>query len=49
MKCYKGSILSINPTNQVFKYLVEDAGRIIYTADELPAKFAEAEMIDLGE
>lgn len=36
MKCYKGNILSVNKNDDVFKYLVEDKGRIVYVGNELP-------------
>ena len=34
MKCYKGTILSVNPKDGVFKYLVEDNGLILFTVDQ---------------
>ena len=49
MKCYKGTILSVNASDDVFNYLVEDQGRIVYVGNELPEKFAGAEVLDLGE
>ena len=48
MKCYKGAVLSVNPNDDVFKYLVEDGGRIVYVGNELPEKYSGAEMVDLG-
>lgn len=49
MKCYKGHILTVNPKNECFRYLVEDNGKIAYVGDELPERYAAAERIDLGE
>lgn len=49
MKVYKGSILTVNSTDDVKKYLAEDKGRIVFVGDELPEKFASWEMIDLGD
>ncbi|MGM9614584.1 MAG: amidohydrolase [Oscillospiraceae bacterium] len=49
MKCYKGHIVTVNPENESFRYLVEDNGRIVYVGDELPEQYASAERIDLGE
>lgn len=49
MKCYKGHIVTVNPKNESFRYLVEDNGRIVYVGDELPEQYASAERIDLGE
>ena len=48
MKCYKGAILSVNAKDDVFSYLVEDGGKIVYVGNELPSVYNQAEMIDLG-
>ncbi len=48
MRCYVGKILSVNDRNEVFRYLVEDRGLIVYVGDELPERFAGAEQVDLG-
>lgn len=48
MKVFKGTILTVNSEDAVERYLVEDAGRIVFTGRELPARFADAEQIDLG-
>ncbi len=48
MRVYCGSILSVNKNDDVFKYLVEDKGKIIYVGNELPAKFENEEKIMLG-
>lgn len=47
MKCYVGNILSVNSNDDVFKYLVEDKGRILYVGNELPAKYKHAKKIKL--
>ena len=49
MKCYKGTILSVNASDDVFNYLVEDQGRIVYVGNELPEMYAGAEVVDLGD
>ncbi len=49
MKVYKGNILTVNSNDDVAKYLVEDKGRILFVGDELPGKYASAELIDLGD
>ena len=49
MKCYEGSILTVNAGNDVFRYLVEDKGRIVYVGDTLPEAYAGAEKVDLGK
>ena len=48
MKVYHGSILTVNDNNDVFHYLVENRGRIVFTGNELPGKYARAEIIELG-
>ena len=49
MKIYQGSILTVNQTDDVVRYLVEDNGRIVFTGDVLPDKHKGAELIDLGK
>lgn len=49
MKVYCGNILSVNQNDDVFKYLVEDNGKIIYVGNELPESYKNAELIELGE
>lgn len=39
--------LSCQEPNRVFRYLVEDRGRIVYTGDELPAACQTAPKVDL--
>ena len=48
MKIYKGNILSVNENNDVFQYLVEDNGKIVYVGNELPGKYDGGELIELG-
>lgn len=49
MRCFCGSILSVNEKNEVFRYLVEENGIIEYVGNELPERYAAAERIDLGD
>ncbi len=49
MKVYEGAILTCDEQNSVYRYLVEEGGKIIYTGDELPEKYSGAEVIRLGE
>lgn len=49
MKCYKGTILSVDSNDNVYKYLVEENGLIVFIGNELPAQFKDTEIIDLGE
>ncbi len=48
MKCYHGAILSVNASNDVFSYLVEDKGRILYVGNTLPDQYKHAETVELG-
>lgn len=49
MKVYKGTIISVDANNGIYKYLVEDMGKIVFVGDELPAEYSGAEVVDLGE
>ncbi len=49
MKCYKGTILSVNGQDEVFHYLVEDQGTIIYVGNDLPEEYRSAELVELGD
>ena len=49
MKVYKGSILTVDKNDTVYKYLVEDNGRIVFTGNELPKKYKRAKVVDLGK
>ncbi len=47
MKCYKGAILSVDASDGVYRYLVEDKGQILYVGNDLPSEYNKAEVIDL--
>ena len=49
MKIYKGNIVTCDKNNNVFNYLVEDCGKIIYVGNRLPAEYSDSQLIDLGE
>ncbi len=49
MKCFKGNIITVNENNDVFQYLVEDKGRILYVGNDLPYKYRTGQMIALGK
>ena len=50
MKIYHGKIITIDAHNNLYQYLVEDRGKIIYTGDSLPAEFATGyPTVELGE
>ncbi len=48
MKCYKGTILSVDANDGVYGYLVEDNGIIIHIGNDLPSENENAEIIDLA-
>ena len=48
MRVYHGDIVTVNSNDDVFQYLVENRGRIIYVGNDLPAKYSKAEVIELG-
>ena len=48
MKCYKGAILTVDPNDNVYEYLVEDNGKIIFTGNTLPEEYKDVETVDLG-
>ena len=39
MKTYEGTIISCDRENHVYRYLVEDRGRILHVGDALPAEY----------
>ena len=49
MKCYVGAILSVDQNNDVFRYLVEDQGRIVYVGDTLPEEYSSVDKVELGK
>ena len=49
MKCYEGTILSVDANDGVYRYLVEDKGRILYVGNELPKIFPFLPIIELGD
>ena len=48
MKVYHGSILTVNKNDDVYKYLVEDKGKILFVGDTLPERYRGAELVELG-
>ncbi|HQE69688.1 MAG TPA: amidohydrolase family protein [Atopobiaceae bacterium] len=48
MNVYEGSVLTVNAQDEVFRYLVEDRGRIVFVGDELPPAYAGQPVISLG-
>ena len=48
MNVYEGSILTCDAQDHVYRYLVEDGGRIVHVGDHLPAKYASFTRVQLG-
>ena len=48
MTVYHGAIITVNANDEVFQYLVERKGRIVYVGNELPKKYRKAAVIELG-
>jgi predicted amidohydrolase YtcJ len=48
MNVYKGDIITVNKNDEVFNYLVEDDGRIVFVGNDLPKEYENANCIDLG-
>ena len=49
MKCYAGNVLTVDKEDRVYKYLVEDEGKIIYLGNELPECYKDIEIEELGD
>ena len=48
MTVYHGAIVTVNANDDVFQYLVEHRGRIVYVGDTLPKKYRRAPVVELG-
>ena len=48
MKVFSGKIISVDKDNNVYKYLVEDNGKIVYVGNELPDIYKQEKLIELG-
>ena len=48
MKCYKGTILSVDANDGVYGYLIEDKGVILHIGNDLPSEYQNTEIIDLN-
>ncbi|MDO4978289.1 MAG: amidohydrolase family protein [Eubacteriales bacterium] len=49
MRCYEGTIITVNENNDVYRYLVEDKGKILFVGNELPKKFKNVKTLHLGK
>ena len=48
MKCYEGTILSVDSNDGVYRYLVEHKGRILFIGNELPDSLSNMQVHSLG-
>ena len=48
MTVYHGAIVTVNANDDVFQYLVEHRGRIVYVGDTLPKKYRRVPVVELG-
>jgi len=48
MKVFRGKIISIDKDNNIFKYLVEDNGKIVFVGNDLPEIYKQGNLIDLN-
>lgn len=49
MKIYKGAIISCDPEDSVFQYLMEKDGKIECTGNDIPETFRHLPVVDLGQ
>ena len=49
MNVYEGSILTVDHADTVARYLVEDAGRIVFIGDDLPKQYENTQVVHLGD
>ena len=49
MKIYEGTIITCDKEDHVYKYLVEDAGKILYVGNEVPEEYRKAPGMKLGD
>ena len=49
MRCYEGNILTVNAQNAVYRYLIEDKGRILYVGNALPEEYKNVKRLRLGK
>ena len=49
MKVFHGDIVTCDKKDNVFRYLVEDDGNILFVGNDLPGEFGTYEAIELGD
>ncbi len=48
MKIYQGTVLTCDSQNNIYRYLVEDNGKIVFVGDDLPAEYQGHRVRELG-
>ncbi len=48
MQCFEGRILTVNPNDDVARYLVTCGDKIVFVGNELPEKYAGVPRVELG-
>ncbi len=51
MQIYHGKIISLDKDNNIYAYLVEDQGRIVFLGESLPAEYSavgNSDVVELG-
>ncbi|MBQ1271154.1 MAG: amidohydrolase family protein [Clostridia bacterium] len=48
MRVYEGKIITCDSQDNVYKFLVEDGGRIVWLGNELPAEYRGCDKVQLG-
>jgi predicted amidohydrolase YtcJ len=48
MKIFSGKIITVDKDNNIFKYLVEEKGKIVYVGNNLPDAYKQEKLIELN-
>ena len=48
MQIFHGTIITCDKDNNIFNYLIEDNGRIVYVGNNLPEIYANSKQVELG-
>ena len=49
MICYKGTIITVDSNDNIFNYLIEDRGKILFVGNLLPQEYKDVKIKELGE
>ncbi len=47
MQIFHGTIITCDKDNNIFNYLIEDNGRIVYVGNNLPEIYASSKQVEL--